>query len=130
MLSLGDSVSHHSVCRANDIIIKNVLNFSLHSHSHSIFGLVKTSSKYVSTSPNMQVNVCYTTKTKPEVVSNSHYTTKLYHLSSLEGTHNQVHSLPRVESMPPNCGHRRMNEVFPVYTYFIIDSVTYVLHPE
>ena len=46
----------------------NVLNFSLHSHSDSIFELVTTSSQYVSTSPNMQSNVCNTTEEEPEVV--------------------------------------------------------------
>ena len=39
------------------------------------------------------------------------------------------HRLPRVDSVAPNVGHAGINEVLPLYTKFVIDSVTYVLHP-
>ena len=40
-----------------------------------------------------------------------------------------MHCLPRVDSMAPNVGHAGINEVLPLYRKFVIDSVTYVLHP-
>ena len=40
-----------------------------------------------------------------------------------------MHRLPRVDSVEPNVGHAGINEVSPQYTKFVIDSVTYVLHP-
>ena len=40
-----------------------------------------------------------------------------------------MHRFPRVDSVAPNVGHAGINEVLPLYTKFVIDSVTYVLHP-
>ena len=40
-----------------------------------------------------------------------------------------MHRLPRVDSVAPNVGHAGINEVSPLYTKFVIDSVPYVLHP-
>ena len=40
-----------------------------------------------------------------------------------------MHRLPRVDSVAPNVGHAGINEVLPLDTKFVIDSVTYVLHP-
>ena len=40
-----------------------------------------------------------------------------------------MHRLPRVDSVAPNVGHAGINEVLLLYTKFVIDSVTYVLHP-
>ena len=40
-----------------------------------------------------------------------------------------MHRLPRVDSVAPNVGHAGINEVLTLYTKFVIDSVTYVLHP-
>ena len=56
-------------------------------------------------------------KSKPEVVSNSHCTSKLYHHSSLQKIQSQVHRLPRVDSVAPNVGHDGINEVLPLRIY-------------
>ena len=40
-----------------------------------------------------------------------------------------MHRLPRVDFVAPNVGDAGINEVLPLDTKFVIDSVTYVLHP-
>ena len=56
------------------------------------------------------------------MVSKSHYTTKLYHLSSLKWGYTQVHSLPRVETVTTTWGHGRKNEDF-VCIYVVYNCI-------